>query len=93
MGKFLGYNSIKEINNELERQKKLRTRIQEHFNFEIVDYILNDIIEKEYFYHISLMINLAKMNNRISVENAKSLKNGLKQIYNIKSDFEVIPLE
>lgn len=58
-----------------EHRKK---KIQEKFQFEIPIYILNEIIESRNKHredNINALINLATINNRIDVENAKILKN------------------
>ena len=93
MKNFSEIHSLEEIENELKLIKKLRNQIQQHFNFEIVDYILDDIIEGAYFHHICLMINMAKVNNRISEKNGEILKKGLKQIYNVKNNYDRIVVE
>ena len=58
---------------EIERKK-----IQDNFNFKIPVYILDEIIEEDEKYNvenINVLINLAKINNRISKEDAMILKN------------------
>lgn len=58
---------------EIERKK-----IQDNFNFKIPVYILDEIIEEDEKYNvenINVLINLAKINNRISEEDAMILKN------------------
>lgn len=82
--------TIENIKNELDRKKKLRPEIQKHFDFEIVNYILDDIIDGYDFLHICLMINMARLNNRITEENAEELKVRLKEIYKIKSMYDKI---
>jgi len=55
-----------------------RKKIQEKFQFEIPIYILDEIIESKNKHredNINALINLATINNRIDVENAKILKN------------------
>lgn len=55
-----------------------RKKIQEKFQFEIPIYILDEIIESRNKHredNINALINLATINNRINVENAKTLKN------------------
>ena len=93
MKNFSEIYSLEEIENELRLIKRLRHQIQQHFNFEIVDYVLDAIIEGAYFQHICLMINVAKVNNRISEKNGEILKKGLKQIYNVKNDYDRIEVE
>ena len=59
-----------------------------HFNFEIADYIVSDILECETYNHVCLMINLAIANNRISLENGITLKSGLKKLFKINNMFD-----
>ena len=83
---------IIELQNEAERRKILSEKIQKNFDFEIPTYVLEDIIDEEYFEHICLMINLATLNNRISKENSIRLKEKLKEIYNINSIYDSISI-
>lgn len=58
---------------EIERKK-----IQDNFDFKVPVYILDEIIEADEKYNvenINFLINLAKINNRISEEDAMILKN------------------
>ena len=68
--------SLEDIKNELNERKVLRIKIQRNFEFEIADYILDDIIDGYDFLHICLMINMAKLNNRISEKDSIDLKIG-----------------
>ena len=81
-----------ELQNEVERRKVIREKIQSNFNFEVSAYILEDIIDNECFGHICLMINMAEQNNRISKENSIKLKEKLKNIYNINSIYDCISI-
>ena len=52
-------------------------QIQDEFDFVIPDYILQEIIQKEKRYikeNINALINLAKLNNRLSINQARILK-------------------
>lgn len=52
-------------------------QIQDEFNFVIPDYILQEIVQKEKRYikeNINALINLAKLNNRLSINQARILK-------------------
>lgn len=53
-----------------------------------MDYIISDILEGENYNHVCLIINLAIVNNRISIENANILKNKLKEIFEINSIYD-----
>lgn len=72
----------------IERRNKVTNVIQGEFSFLVPDYVIDDIADGENFEHICLMINLAESNNRITEENAKILKNRLKEIGNIKSFYD-----
>ncbi len=56
----------------------LKEKLENYFKFEIVDYVISDILDCETYKHVCLMINLAVVNNRISLENSINLKNELK---------------
>ncbi len=52
-------------------------QIQDEFDFVIPDYILQEIVQKEKRYikeNINALINLAKLNNRLSINQARILK-------------------
>ena len=52
-------------------------QIQDEFDFVIPDYILQEIVQKEKRYikeNINALINLAKLNNRLSITQARILK-------------------
>lgn len=79
---------IKEIeiwNKEFEELKK---KLENYFNFDIADYIVSDILDCETYKHVCLMINLAIINNRISLENSIILKSGLKKLFKINNMFD-----
>jgi len=68
-----------DIQYELEKLKIIKERsslVQEKYNFEIPDYVLQeivkDVIDKD---RIRLFINLAVENNRITREEGEQLKN------------------
>lgn len=79
---------IKEIEIWNKEFEELKEKLENHFNFEIVDYIVSDILECETYNHVCLMINLAIANNRISLEDSIILKNGLKKLFRINSSFD-----
>ena len=66
----------------------LKEKLEEHFNFEITDYIIDDILDYETYRHTCLMINLAVINNRISIDNGEILKAGLRIIFKIKNEYD-----
>lgn len=69
---------IKKIEIRNKEIEELKEKLESYFNFEIADYIVSDILECENYNHVCLMINLAVVNNRISLEDSIILKNGLK---------------
>lgn len=87
-------NYIKQKNIELPKEiilrKKIREKLSQYFEFEIPDYIIDDIAENEEYNHLCLMINIAIYNNRILKENGKALKEQLEKIFNINNRFEKI---
>ena len=66
----------------------LKEKLEEHFNFEITDYIIEDILDYETYRHTCLIINLAVINNSILIENGEILKAGLKIIFKIKNEYD-----
>ena len=83
---------LKELQKEVDRRNKLRCKINKDLNliFKIPDYIIEDIIDEEYFYHICLIINMAVLNNRITKKNGEVLKNRIKKIYNIQNIYDCV---
>lgn len=77
---------------ELEKYNKeiqlLKSKLEQHFNFEIPTYIVLDIIEHEDYEHFCLMINLAVVNNRLSEVQGQILANEIKEMYNIQSVYD-----
>ena len=55
---------IKKIEVRKKEYRLLKEKLEEHFNFEITDYIIDDILDYETYRHTCLMINLAVINNR-----------------------------
>ena len=98
MEKNLSNYAIKDIEEletkriELERYNKevqlLKSKLEQHFEFEIPTYIILDIVEHEDYEHFCLMINLAVVNNRLSEEQGQILANEVKQMYNIQSVYD-----
>ena len=79
---------IKRIEVRKKEYRLLKEKLEEHFNFEITDYIIDDILDYETYRHTCLMINLAVINNRISINDGKILKAGLRIIFEIKNDYD-----
>ena len=85
---------IKRIQKRLKEFGILKEKLEKQFDFEIVDYIIYDILDEETYYHTCLMINLAVLNNRLSIENGEQLKQGLKDLFKINNivnyiDFDI----
>lgn len=81
---------IKRIQKRLKEFKILKEKLEKQFDFEIVDYIIYDILDEETYYHTCLMINLAVLNNRLSIENGEQLKQGLKDLFKINNSNDKI---
>ena len=79
---------IKRIEVRKKEYRLLKEKLEEHFNFEITDYIIEDILDYETYRHTCLMINLAVINNRISIDNGEILKAGLRTIFKIKNEYD-----
>ena len=96
--KFLKNYTINDVSEVVEKIKKIEIRkkefeelkgkLEKYFKFEIVDYIVSDILDCETYNHVCLMINLAVVNNRISLENGITLKNELKKLFKINDIFD-----
>lgn len=79
---------IKRIEVRKKEYILLKEKLEEHFNFQITDYIIDDILDYETYRHTCLMINLAVINNRISIDNGEILKAGLRIIFKIKNEYD-----
>lgn len=98
MEKFLKNYTINDVSEVVEKIKKIEIRkkefeelkeeLEKYFKFEIVDYIVSDILDCETYNHVCLMINLAVVSNRISSENSITLKNELKKLFKINDIFD-----
>lgn len=82
------YEIIKKHIEKIEKIDKIKNDLQKHINFEIPEYIIHDIAENEEFNHICLIINVAIVNNRLSSENGKYLKEKIKSLCNIQNDYD-----
>lgn len=79
---------IKRIEVRKKEYRLLKEKLEEHFNFKITDYIIDDILDYETYRHTCLMINLAVINNRISIDNGEILKAGLRTIFKTKNEYD-----
>lgn len=79
---------VKKIEIKNKEFKELKEKLENYFKFEITDYIISDILDCENYNHICLMINLAVINNKISLENSITLKKGLKELFKITNIFD-----
>ena len=79
---------IKRIEVRKKEYRLLKEKLEEHFNFKITDYIIDDILDYETYRHTCLMINLAVINNRISIDNGEILKAELRTIFKIKNEYD-----
>jgi len=79
---------VKRIKIKKREFEELKEKLEKYFNFEITDYIVSDILDCETYNHVCLMINLAVINNRISIENSITLKNELKKLFKINDIFD-----
>ena len=76
---------IKRIEIRKKEFNLLKEKLEKHFNFEITEYIIDDILDYETYHHTCLMINLVVVNNRMTVVDGEILKAGLKILFNIQS--------
>lgn len=79
---------IKRLEIRRKEFKILKEKLEKHFNFEITEYIIDDILDYETYYHTCLMINLAVINNRLSAENGEKLKLELKNLFKINNVYD-----
>lgn len=79
---------IKRLEVRRKEFKILKEKLEKHFNFEITEYIIDDILDYETYYHTCLMINLAVINNRLSAENGEKLKLELKNLFKINNVYD-----
>jgi hypothetical protein len=82
-----------QLEKRIKEMKLLKEKLEKHFNFEIPDYIIDDILDYEKYHHICLIINLAVVSNRLSEENGKILKEGIKKLFNIDNDYDIVRKE
>lgn len=93
---FQNYTEIEEerridrerVERKLKELHLIKEKLEEHFGFEIESYIVDDIVCNEDYHHFKSMVNLAIDNNRLTEENAETLKQGIKELFEIEGDFD-----
>lgn len=81
---------IKRLEIRRKEFKELKEKLEKYFNFEITEYIIDDILDYENYNHICLMVNLAVISKRISAENGEKLKIGIKDLFKIKNNYDML---
>lgn len=84
---------IKQLENNIKEIELLKEKLEKHFNFDIPAYIISDILDNEDYNHFCLMTNLAVVNNRLSAEDGKVLKDKIKTMFNIKNKYDKLKKE
>lgn len=75
---------VNKLEKKISDSKEKAKEIQAKFNFQIPDYIIDEIVENETsksYINLHYLINCALVNERISESNAKILK----QVYKLNS--------
>lgn len=82
---------------QIQKQKKkielLKEKLDRYFRFNVPVDLIVDIAEEEDYNHFCLMINLAVENNRLKESEGDKLKQGIKEICNIKSNYDELNAE
>ena len=82
---------------KLQKQKKkielLKDKMDRYFRFNVPTDLIVDIAENEDYNHFCLMINLAVENNRLKESEGDKLKQGIKEICNIKNNYDELNAE
>ena len=78
----------KEIQELVQNVERIKELLEEYFKFEIPYYVALDIAENETYNHICYMIGLATINERLSQGNAATLKQGIKELFNVKNKYD-----
>ena len=82
--KFINcYNKL-----EIDRINELMKTNPMLAKFEIEKYLRLDIVENETYHHFCYLVNLAVVNDKLSVENGEILKEGIKEILKITGDYD-----
>ena len=79
---------IKRLETRRKEFQELKEKLEEKFKFEIAGYIVDDILDYEDYRHICLMINMAVVCHRLTNEQGKRLKIGIKKIFKITDEHE-----
>jgi hypothetical protein len=94
---FEGYSSdevesakgkIKHIETRRKEYKIVKEKLEKEFNFKIVNYIIDDILDYETYHHICLMINMAVVNCRLSAEQGEMVKTRIKKIFKVNNEYD-----
>ena len=82
---------------KLQKQKKkielLKDELDRYFKFDVPVDLIVDIAENEDYNHFCFMINLAVENNRLKESEGDKLKQGIKEICNIKNNYDELNAE
>lgn len=81
-------NKYELVKKQLKELEEVKEKISNLFLFKIPEYILLDIVDEEDYQHFCLMVNLAKVNERITDEQASELKERIKEVLNIKDCYD-----
>ncbi len=73
--------------------KLIKHKLKSYFDFDIVDYIIDDILENEEYQHFCLMVNLAVVNRRMTEEQGETLKEGIKELFEIEKDTDKLDVD
>ncbi len=82
-----------QLEKEVQKSKVIKETLEKYFKFEISNYIIDDIVHNETYRHLCLIISLATVNERLSSKNAKKLKEGIKEIFSIEDDLDMVKSE
>lgn len=77
-----------QVERKLKEIHLVKEKLEEHFGFEIESYIIHDIVCNEDYHHFKSMVNLAVENNRLTEEEGETLKQGIKEMFEIDGEFD-----
>ena len=90
------YSTLEQKKIQLEKKAKeielLKQKLEKHFRFKIPRYVIMDIVENEDYKHFCLMINLAVINERLTKENVKIFKDGIKEMLQIQNEYSKLEI-
>lgn len=78
---------IQRIERRLKEIRLIKEILEQHFEFKIESYIIDDIVSNEDYNHFCLMVNMAVDNNKLTEEQGDTLKQGVKEMFEIDSEF------